>query len=53
MELINELSADKWGIWLDTYFFDFYLHTRTIITALIVIAILRGRKILKDKKRKS
>lgn len=53
MELINELSVDKWGIWCDTYFLDFYIHTRTFITALLVIAVLRVRKIVKDKKRKS
>lgn len=53
MELISELSIDKWGIWIDTYFFDMYLHTRTFITALVVIGILRVRKIVKDKKRKS
>lgn len=53
MEIIRELSVDKWGIWIDTYFFDFYLHTRTIITALIIAGILRARKIIKDKRRKS
>jgi hypothetical protein len=53
MEIIRELSVDKWGIWIDTYFFDFYLHTRTIITALLIGAILRTRKVIKDKKRKS
>jgi hypothetical protein len=53
MELISELAIDKWGIWIDTYFFDMYIHTRTFITALIVIVILRGRKVLKDKRRKS
>ena len=53
MELISELAIDKWGIWCDTYFLDFYIHTRTFVTALVLIVVLKVRKIVKDKRRKS
>ena len=52
IELISEVAITKWGISVQTYLFDFYLHTRTLVLIGAVVVVLRIRKVLKQKSRK-
>lgn len=51
MELINSLEIGSSGIYLDTYFLDFYIYNRTIILLAGIVVALRLRKLYKNRKK--
>ena len=49
MELIRSFEIGQEGIYLDTYFLDFYIYNRTIILLAVVVVALRLRKLYKNR----